>query len=143
MLENLFPRLVGTAFEVTSPQTPEYNCIAWAAGDDQHWWWPGLPPVAPYHWPVGLDASITMLNFQRAYESVGYEVCDSGAVEADREKIAVYAKDGVPTHAARQLGDGTWTSKCGKSHDITHVDPDHVGGVFYGEVAVYMARPRK
>ncbi|OZE22149.1 hypothetical protein CH262_18940 [Rhodococcus sp. 05-2255-1e] len=63
-------------------------------------------------------------------------------LEADREKIAVYAKNGVPTHAARQLADGTWTSKCGKSNDITHMDTEHVGGDIYGEVAFYMARAR-
>lgn len=143
ILQQLFPRLTTGKFAITSAQTPEYNCIAWAAGDDRRWWWPGAPPVAPYYWPPDLDASRSMANFQRAYESLGYAVCADGEAESGVEKIAVYAKDGDPTHAARQLDDGTWTSKCGKSHDIMHHTPDLLGGGSYGEVAMYMARARR
>jgi hypothetical protein len=37
-LEALFPRLRGTAYRITSPASEVYNCIAWAAGDTEHWW---------------------------------------------------------------------------------------------------------
>ena len=39
-IEAAFPALVGTGYFVTSPATPEYNCIAWAAGETDRWWWP-------------------------------------------------------------------------------------------------------
>ena len=32
-LESMFPHLARSAYAITSPSTPEYNCIAWAAGD--------------------------------------------------------------------------------------------------------------
>ncbi|HEY7428267.1 MAG TPA: hypothetical protein VH682_28795 [Gemmataceae bacterium] len=38
--EVLFPRLNGTAYRITSPASDVYNCIAWAAGETNRWWWP-------------------------------------------------------------------------------------------------------
>jgi hypothetical protein len=35
-----FPRLSESTFAVTSPPDRFYNCIAWAAGDTEHLWWP-------------------------------------------------------------------------------------------------------
>ena len=34
--------------------------------------------------------------------------------------VAIYQSGGLPTHAARQLSDGNWTSKLGPNIDITH-----------------------
>lgn len=61
--------------------------------------------------------------------AAGYELCGDGSLEDRYEKIAIYAKDGEPTHAARQLGDGRWTSKLGKYEDIEHDSLD----ALYGE----------
>jgi len=33
-----FPRLTAARYRVTSPATTDYNCVAWAAGDTEHWW---------------------------------------------------------------------------------------------------------
>jgi hypothetical protein len=41
-LEDVFPGLQGTAYRVTSPADRGYNCIAWAAGVTDDWWWPPL-----------------------------------------------------------------------------------------------------
>ena len=54
--------------------------------------------------------------------------------------MAIYALQGKPTHAARQLGDGRWTSKLGKEVDITHTLVGLEGPV-YGQVAAYLRRP--
>jgi hypothetical protein len=46
-----FPRLTAQNHRSTSPATPDYNCVAWAAGDLEHWWQPGvywLPPDWPH-----------------------------------------------------------------------------------------------
>ncbi|RMH08652.1 MAG: hypothetical protein D6704_02725 [Nitrospirae bacterium] len=50
-LEEVFPRLCETRYEITSPQDTSYNCIAWAAGDVGRWWWPA--PQA--YWPQGVS----------------------------------------------------------------------------------------
>jgi hypothetical protein len=47
---------------------------------------------------------------------------------------------GAPKHAARQLPNGNWTSKMGRFEDIQHFELSSIGGPFYGEASVYMAR---
>ena len=34
----LFPNSVDFPFEITSPETTQYNCVAWALGDSFNWW---------------------------------------------------------------------------------------------------------
>ena len=43
-------------------------------------------------------------------------------------RIALYCLDGRPTHAARQLPDGKWTSKLGNGPVVTHNTPHGVEG---------------
>ena len=50
---------------------------------------------------------------------------------------------GTPTHAARQLESGDWTSKLGKSVDIRHSTLAALGGEMYGRVAFLLRRPRE
>jgi hypothetical protein len=79
--------------------------------------------------------------FVLAYERLGYVVCDRGDLEQGYEKIAIFAEpDGTPTHAARQLPTGAWTSKLGRLEDIEHNDLRGVAGGSYGDVAVIMRR---
>lgn len=49
--------------------------------------------------------------------------------------------NGRPAHAARQLADGSWTSKCGRSEDIRHTLEGLAGDV-YGEPTIFLSRPR-
>jgi hypothetical protein len=79
--------------------------------------------------------------FVELFQKLGYRRTDSSDWEEGVEKIAIFELSGVPTHAARQLEDGAWTSKCGRLEDITH-ELDGVCGQDYGAVAVIMARPR-
>jgi hypothetical protein len=62
-------------------------------------------------------------------------------LEPGLEKIAIFAKGGRPTHAARQLGSGRWTSKLGRAEDIEH-DLRALEGEAYGAVAFFLQRPR-
>ena len=69
-----FPRLTAANHRVTSPATPDYNCVAWAAGDSGRWWQPGV------YWPVETspgDAGPDALA--RAFRTLGYEPCPDGA----------------------------------------------------------------
>lgn len=140
-LESLFPRLAGVAYEITSPAAAEYNCLAWAAADDSRWWWPD--EFGMYYWPRESPRQSTVEAFVQAYRSMGFEICQDAALEAGWEKIAIFAgQDGTPTHAARQLSTGAWTSKLGKLEDIVHPDPLDVGGNVYGGPVRFLRRPR-
>jgi hypothetical protein len=64
-----------------------------------------------------------------------------GGYEPGFEKAAVYARSGVPTHVARQLVGGRWSSKLGRDCTVSHATPSGVEGLVYGSVAVYLRRP--
>ncbi len=140
-LEQAFPGLRGTAYQVTSPQDDRYNCIAWAAGHTTDWWWPdeaGLPDSS--YWPPGVPRTQTVEAFCAAFASLGYVVCDDEQYETAYEKIALFTLSGVPKHAARQLPNGRWTSKLGPMEDIEHALHD-LTGMVYGSVVLIMKRP--
>jgi hypothetical protein len=139
-IEDLFPQLGRSDYAITSPTTPEYNCIAWAAGDNERWWWPDSMNIA--YWPRQVQRVETIEAFIRAYETLGYAVCATPDYEEGFEKIAIYEKNGRPTHAARQLSSGHWTSKLGKLEDIEHTTVDNLMGLEYGAAAVLMKRPK-
>jgi hypothetical protein len=50
-----------------------------------------LEPENPYYWPENVPAELTIEAFVRAYETLGFEVCESVVVEMGFEKIALYA----------------------------------------------------
>jgi hypothetical protein len=139
-IEELFPRLRGKDYQITSPADVRYNCIAHAAGDSGRRWW-SADPAAGYYWPEGVARVETLAAFIAAFALLGYEPCDSEELEASYEKIAIFANpDGTPTHAARQLPGGRWTSKLGLKEDIEHELHD-VSGEIYGAVVQLMRRP--
>lgn len=137
--ENEFPHLAVTGYSITSPATRAYNCFAWAAGEDDRWWNP-LEPNSPYYWPDGVPAELTIAAFIQAYQTLGYEPCESSDFELGFERIAIYATpDGEPTHAARQLPNGKWTSKLGRWEDIEH-ELDGLTSEMYGSVKQILKR---
>jgi hypothetical protein len=138
LIKSNFPNLRDDEYEVTSPQTHEYNCVAWAAEDTENWWWPSVDD----HWPDGVPLVNTVDNFTLAFQRLGYEVCDDGTFEPQYERVALYANANGPQHMARQLASGAWTSKLGSEWDIQHPTAHAVEGDAYGEVVVYLRRPR-
>lgn len=151
--EKLFPRLNRSQYCVTSKDTEGYNCIAWAAGENWRCWWPINSsfytvrkwPETRYYWPDEAPCVESLEAFIKAYELLGYESCENREVEAGFEKIAVYVDiAGTPTHAARQLPSGKWTSKLGDYEDIKHdtLEALETDGVrpAYGKVAQIMKR---
>lgn len=131
-----FPNLI--QFEITSPRDFDYNCIAWAVERDDAWLWPDSSGTAT--WPEDAPREETLDAFHIAFESLGYNKCESDDLEPGLTKIAVFAFDGQPTHAARQLADGRWTSKCGQSFDITH-ELSELEGTTYGTVMAVYSKP--
>jgi hypothetical protein len=132
-LISIFPGLATTHFEITSPYDEDYNCIAWAAGEQGFWWWPGR------FWPKDVPPAETRLAFSRAFATKGYVECSNPDLEAGYEKVCLYEKLGRPKHAARQLQSGLWTSKLGMEHDISH-ELDGLSGKQYGKPVLFMKR---
>lgn len=138
-----FPKLTLDNTRVTSPAANCYNCIAWAAGENFRWWWPTAPEG---YWPPGIKRAETRKSFIEAFGTVGFVVCKDGDLDPEVEKIALFGKGPpdfeTPTHAARQLESGEWTSKLGPLQDIEHANAQDVSGPAYGDVICYMQRPR-
>lgn len=104
----------------TSPGTIYYNCFAWAAGESrENEWWD--PISSDSYWPIGVERQRTLSAYVKAYQTIGYQLCDSSCFEKGFEKIALYVDNsGKPQHATRQLTNGMWTSKIGTWEDIQH-----------------------
>lgn len=133
--------------DCTSDSTPQYNCIAWAAGKTNEPWWP-TDQIQGYFWPPGLPREPidqeTVGNFVKAFETEGYLVCDDGAIEQGFEKIAIYADTNKrPLHAARSLSKGVWSSKMGDLEDIEHATLEAVAGKQYGSPVAFLKRLHK
>ena len=164
-LEDIFPKLAIAGYEKTSDQTGgqlddgSYNCIAWAAEDVNHkFWWPNRFG----YWLPWVRRENSVRCFVKTFRWLGYFRCKSSRRELGFDKVALYAihcsqqpippptslnelRDWTPTHMARQLSDGTWTSKCGCDEDINHflLDALKCHGpttAKYGSPVIYMKR---
>lgn len=142
-LEELFPGLSEADYRQTSDKDVRYNCIAWAADDSSRWWQPDLDPFDDYYWPRGVQKRLTLDAYIEAFATLGYKRCDVETYEDSYQRVALFIDEaGCPTHAARQLPTGRWTSKIGGLEDIEH-DLSALEGEKYGKVAVFLKRPRK
>jgi hypothetical protein len=145
-IESWFPGIVAAGFEITSPETEDYNCIAWAGDDDTEKWDPD--EHSGRYWPHGVPRSLKLDSFIKLYEyEGGYTVLenDDQSLVVGIEKIAIFFdSDKEVTHAARQKEDGTWTSKLGDFEDITHKTLESLCGHWpaYGKVAKILRRKR-
>lgn len=169
-LEACFPNLANAGYEKTSDETGlpsnpgSYNCISYAAQDPYNrWWWPDPDG----YWPPWIKKQETVRCFVRTFRRLGYIVCKHSRPESGFDKVVLYAihesmqprnppshwknmSEWIPTHMARQLADGTWTSKCGPLEDIRHLTlnalechgPWAITGIAeYGQAILYMKRP--
>jgi hypothetical protein len=130
------PGLTAENYRVTSPGSWEYNCIAWAVGVTDAWWW----PVPGRYWPPEVPREETIAAFLSAFALYGYTSSANAEIEAGAEKIVLYATGETPTHAARQLPGGWWTSKLGPNIDIEHATLDAIAGGVYGSVVAILRR---
>ena len=65
-LEKQFPKLAADnyVYVLTSPDTIDYNCVAWAAETDEEWWWPD--PMEQEYWPDGVPREETTYRSDRS-----------------------------------------------------------------------------
>ena len=137
-LIHLLPNLATTRFFVRSPRTRDYNCIGWAATRSLDQWWE--PVGEKYYWPAAAPKAYTIAAFTTAFATVGYSTQVDSTLQSGIEKIALYSLAGHPTHAARQLANGWWTSKIGQYWDIEHPSLQALEGEEFGAVACILAR---
>ena len=144
MLPTFFPGLSTSPHRITSPATGAYNCIGWAAGDSGAWWWPDDDPEnEAAFWPANVPREETLAAFVAAFGTRGYVPCDDETLEVGFEKVAIYSTtEDRPTHAARQLAGGSWSSKLGTREDIEHALRALEGDV-YGRVVLFLKRPAR
>jgi hypothetical protein len=136
-IEFFFPNLIYSVYKITSPYDTTYNCIAWAAEDTNMWW----APAPGYYWPADVPRINSLEAYIAVFEKRGYKEVTDDALEPDYKKVAIFTRDGTPTHVSLQLDSGLWTSKLGKSEDIQH-DLQGVSGETYGNVAIILKRPK-
>lgn len=144
VLTRAIPSLMNDSrFKITSPSTRDYNCIAWALERNDVWVWPplGMEQEADEYWPESAPDDENIESFIKAMHKEGFATCKNIDYELGYTKIALYAKNGLCTHACRQLSQDIWTSKMGPLNDIQHSNPQSLEGDFYGEVYCYMKRP--
>ena len=142
-LELRYPNLRSSVYLLTSPKTPNYNCVAWAAGETNRPWCPIPYDTAPYYWPLGEQDDESLEVFIECFKSLGYEICDDENFEEGFEKVAIYIdEEGLHSHMARQLVDKQqWTSKCGDLEDISHPHLAALeGNPGYGKVSCILKR---
>lgn len=131
-----YPNLDFEGYTPDSLESTFYNCIAWSLGISYEWWWPHQDTA----WPAKCPQDETIEAFEAMYSHRGYEPCANDSHEHGFEKIALYSIQEKPTHAARQLPNGEWTSKIGRHIDIVHTLRG-LEGPHYGNVVRYFRKP--
>src|SRR5258708_31227200 len=93
------------------------------------------------YWPSSAPRNESLGAFIKAFESIGYELADDVPRKTKGyERITLYALNGRPTHAAKQLPNGKWSSKLGGAEDIEHTLTG-LHGEKYGKAVHFMPRP--
>jgi hypothetical protein len=139
--EAKFPNLATSGYSKTSEKDVRYNCVAWAADWDRSRWWEPFGGTGKY-WPQGVPEGYYVENYMRAFATLGYEPCESPAVEPGFEKIALFRGElDLFSHVAKQLPNGKWTSKLGAGNDIIHESIDAFEQSRYGVAHRFMKRP--
>ena len=84
-IEEEIPELKSCNYRITSPETGNYNCVAWAASCTTRWWWPDKDGFL--YWPKDVAREETISAFIAAFEARGYKKCDDGTLESGYEKV--------------------------------------------------------
>jgi hypothetical protein len=97
-IERDFPSLVGAAYGL-SDEDFNYNCLAYALGDQKNWW---EPPKGPgQYWPPGFPDDVSVKTVESIIRAHGFsvEVTDKKA-HPETDAIAIYAEGNDWTHFA-------------------------------------------
>jgi hypothetical protein len=137
-IEQLFPKLKGTGWEIRSPLDHRYNCVAWVVDDKKKWWEPD--PMNQYYWPSGLRRNdYSVEAYKDMFENLGYESSSGEEGEKGYVKIALFSKGTLFKHVSWQRESGIWTSKLGKLQDIDHL-LGSLSGSIYGSPTIFLRK---
>lgn len=120
-MTDVFPDLTDDVnFEILSPETPVYNCIAWAMQLTDRW--VSIYDYPGFWWPDGVEKSMSVNALVHAFEAVGFTLCDNNHFEEGFDKVVLYKDEYADkwTHASRIMSDTSEHSKFGQSWDGTH-----------------------
>jgi hypothetical protein len=81
-----------------------------------------------------------MQAFEAWFAADGWEETGNDQIQDGYEKIALFVLGDQPTHAARLLPTGVWTSKLGQDIDLSHALGD-LDGPKYGAVVKIYRKP--
>ncbi len=121
ILCRVFPDLKNDEnFQILSPQTYIYNCIAWAMQFEDRW--VDIVDEPGCWWPDGVEKTMLPSALIQAFEAVGFTLCDNSHLEENFDKVVLYKNvdNDEWTHAARIVSETTEHSKFGPSFDGTH-----------------------
>lgn len=132
-------------FHILSPNTPIYNCIAWAMGYTDRW---VDPVIVPGHWwPDGVKRSSEPEALIDAFKAEGFEISDNPLPEEGYRKVVLYKNNEQWTHASRLIAEGVEHSKFGESWDGKHScdvlckTGSGLSSYSYGNAYAYMKKP--
>jgi len=134
-IEQWFPNIIGKPYKIINSNF-NFNCVAFTLDiyDDYVW-------TTEKSWPYEIiSRQLSVENFKKLYELYGYEECLDYLYENEYEKIAFYAKNNQPIHAAKQV-DNAWKSKI--SNLIVEHELDWLCGntqYAYGDIVFIMKR---
>jgi hypothetical protein len=132
-----FPNISDVEKKKTSDLDDTYNCIAWAFKDSQRHWWPNKMRS---FWPIDVVGMTDIEAFEEWFRHDGWEETGECDFEKGYEKIALYTLNSQPTHAARLIDNGVWTSKLGTDIDLSHSLTD-LNGPAYGSPTRFFKKP--
>ncbi len=136
LTEKSFPNSFKEPFEITSPKTSEYNCLAWALDDNTKWY----ESDDDYYWFNGIARNNTLNTIQAIFENLGFQRTDNIEFQLGIERIALFSKDNDEClHLASQIDNDKWTSKLGSSYDVIHSLKSIENGI-YGKAVVFLER---
>lgn len=112
-----FPNSSIEPFEITSPETEEYNCIAWVLDNRSIW----IEPDDSTTWLQNIPNDYLLPSVVKYFEKQGFEICQKIDYSKDKTLLALFSKDGIEfSHVAKQLNENYWTRKLGFSFDVKH-----------------------
>jgi hypothetical protein len=137
-VERDFPALAGTEYDL-SDEDFNYNCLAFALGDQSNWWEP--PKGLGQYWPPGFSEDVTVPTVELIIKTHGFTVETEIRSTPGTDAIAIFAEGNEWTHFAK-FSNGSWSSKLGDGHDVIGVSPEHLEGPLYGKIIKVLCRPR-
>jgi len=136
-IEADFPLLVGKQYDL-SAENFNFNCLAFALGDESNWWEP--PKGAGQYWPPGFPDDLTIPTVEAIIRCHGFTV-EIGVDEIpEADAIAIYSVGDEWSHFAKFANDG-WRCKLGIGHDVIGFDLHDLETAMYGKVVKILRRP--